>query len=149
MAINSSANIKLSKRQISKIIKSCGYLGRPLGSLLKIGLPLTNNVLRPLVKSVLIPLGLTAAASAAGSSTQKKIFGSGATLIISNKKMEDMKTVKPLDESGSLRKGAGETIENYVKEQKGGFLGILLGTLRVTRGAIWAGEGTTKSVQIF
>ena len=75
LAINSSANIKLSKLQISKIIKSCGYLGRPLGSLLKIGLPLTNNVLRPLVKSVLIPLGLTAAASAAGTSTQKKIFG--------------------------------------------------------------------------
>ena len=48
-AINSSANIKLSKPQISKI-KSCGFLGRPLGSL-KIGLPLTNNVLRPLAKS--------------------------------------------------------------------------------------------------
>ena len=93
-AINSSANIKLSKPQISKI-KSCGFLGRPLGSLLKIGLPLTNNVLRPLAKSVLIPLGLTAAASAAVTSTQKKIFGSGATLIISNKKWKIWKWLNP------------------------------------------------------
>ena len=48
-----------------KIGQSCGYLGKILGPLLKTGLPLIGNVLKPLAKSVLIPLGLTPAASAA------------------------------------------------------------------------------------
>ena len=63
-ANNSSADIKLSKTQISKIIQSGGFLGRLLGPLLKTGLPLTKNVIKQLAKSVLIPLGLTAAADA-------------------------------------------------------------------------------------
>ena len=50
-----------------------------------------KNVIQPLAKSVLIPLGLTAAASAAGAGIQKKILGSGTTaLIISNDEMEDI-----------------------------------------------------------
>ena len=62
----SSANIKLSKTQISKIRQSGGLLGRLLlGPLMKVGLPFMKKLLRPLAKSVLIPLGLTAAASAA------------------------------------------------------------------------------------
>ena len=62
---NSSADIKLSKTQLSKIIQSGGFLGRLLGPLLKTGLPLIKKVIKLLAKSVLIPLGLTAAASAA------------------------------------------------------------------------------------
>ena len=60
-----SADIKLSKTQLFKMIQSRGFLGRLLSPLLKTGLPLTKNVIKPLAKSVLIPLGLTAAASPA------------------------------------------------------------------------------------
>ena len=56
-ANNSSVNIKLSKTQLSKMIQSAGYLGRLIGPLLKTGLPLTKNIIKPLAKSVLIPLG--------------------------------------------------------------------------------------------
>ena len=55
-----STDIKLSKAQLSKMIQSGGFLGRPLGPLLKTGLPLMKNVIQSLAKSVLIPLGLTA-----------------------------------------------------------------------------------------
>ena len=61
-ANNSSTNIKLSKTQLSKTTQSGGFLSRLLGPLLKTGLPLIKNVTKPLAKSVLIPLGLTAAA---------------------------------------------------------------------------------------
>ena len=64
-ANNSPTDIKLSKTQLSNMIQSGGFLGRLLGPLLKAGLPLTKNVIKPVAKSVLIPLGLTAAASAA------------------------------------------------------------------------------------
>ena len=66
------ADIKLSKTQLSKLIQSGGFLGRLLGPLLKIGLPLIKNVIKPLPKSVLIPLGLTAAVSAADAGIHKK-----------------------------------------------------------------------------
>ena len=72
---NMSTDLKLSKAQISKIIQSGGFLGRLLGPLLKTGLPLIKNVIKPLAKSVLIPLGLTAAASAADAGIHKKIMG--------------------------------------------------------------------------
>ena len=52
--------------------QSGGFLGRLLGPLLKTGLPLIKNVIKPLAKSVLIPLGLTAAASAADAGMHKK-----------------------------------------------------------------------------
>ena len=71
-ANHSSADIKLSKTQLSKMIQSGGFLGRLLGPLLKTGLPLIKNVIKPLAKSVLIPLGLTAAASAADAGIHKK-----------------------------------------------------------------------------
>ena len=64
-ASHSSTDIKLSKTQLSKMIQSGGFLGRLLGPLLKTGLPLIKNVIEPLAKNVLIPLGLTAAALAA------------------------------------------------------------------------------------
>ena len=57
---NMSIDLKLSKAQISKIIQCGGFLGRLLGPLLKTGIPLIKNVIKPLAKSVLIPLGLTA-----------------------------------------------------------------------------------------
>ena len=79
-ANNSSANIKLSKTQLHKIGQSGGFLGRLLGPLLKTGLPLTKNILKPLAKSVL-RLRLTATDAA----IHKKMFGSGnTTLVISN-----------------------------------------------------------------
>ena len=71
-ANNSSTNITLSKTQLHKLRQSGGFLGKRLGPLLKTGLPLTKNVFKLLAKSVLIPLRLTAAASAADAAIQKK-----------------------------------------------------------------------------
>ena len=69
---NTSTDIKFSKAQINKIIQSGGFLDKLLGPLLKRGLPLIKNVIKPLAKSALIPLGLTAAASAADAGIHKK-----------------------------------------------------------------------------
>ena len=79
---NLSTDIKLSKTEISKMIQSGGFLGRLLGSLLETGLPSMKNVIKPLAKIVLIPLGLTAAASAADAGIHEKILGSGTTTLI-------------------------------------------------------------------
>ena len=67
---------------------------------------LIGNVLKKLAKRVLIPLGLTAAASATDAAIPKKLLRSGfTTLIVSNKEMNDiMKTVNTLEESGLLKK---------------------------------------------
>ena len=110
-----STDIKLSKTQLSKMIQSGGSLSRLLGPLVKTGLPLIKKVIKPLTKSVLIHLGLIAAASAAGAGIHNKILGSGnrhsfsasyTTLIISNNKMEDIiKIIKSLEHSGLLLKG--------------------------------------------
>ena len=78
-ANNFSANIKLSKTEWHKIGQSGGFLGRLLGPLLKTELPLMENVLKLLAKSVLIPLGLTSAASVTDASINKKMFESGFT----------------------------------------------------------------------
>ena len=128
---NRSTDLKLSKAQINKIIKSGGFLGRLLGPLLKTGLPLIKNVIKPLAKSLLIPLGLTAAASAADAGIHKKILGSGnTTLIISNEEMNHIiKVVQALEDSNILSKGVTKTVKNETKEQNGGFLSMLLGTL--------------------
>ena len=69
---NSSANMKLSKTLLHKLGQSGEFLGRCLGALLKLGLPLIANILKPLAKSVLILLGLTAAASVTDVAIQKK-----------------------------------------------------------------------------
>ena len=98
-------------------MQSGGFLGRLLGPLLKTGLPLIKNVIKPLAKSVLIPLGLTAAASAADAGIH-----------------------------GLLLKGVTETIQNEVKEQKGGFLSMLLGTLGANLlGNILTGKGMNRA----
>ena len=90
-----------------------------------------KNVLKTQAKNVLIPLGLITAASATDAAIHKKMFGSGATtLIISNEEMNGiMKIIKSLKKSGLLRKGVSETIKIEAKEQKEGFLRMLLGTL--------------------
>ena len=67
-----STDLKLSKAQIYKIIQYGGFLSKLLGPLLKTGLPLIKNVIKPLDKSVLIPLGLTAAASVADAGIHRK-----------------------------------------------------------------------------
>ena len=105
-----------------KIGQSRGFLGRLLGPLLKSGLPLIGNVVKPLAKSVLIPLALTAVASA-DAAIHKKMFGSGfTTLIISNVEMNDItKIVKSLEESGLLVKDVSELIKNEAKERKEDF----------------------------
>ena len=91
MANGSSANIKLSKTQLHKTGQSEGFLGRILGPILKNGLLLMKNILKPIAKSVLIPLGLTAEASTTDAAIHKKMFGSGVTtLIISNEEMNDV-----------------------------------------------------------
>ena len=148
---NSLVDIKFSKTQLSKVIQSGGFLGKLLGPLLKTGLPSIKNVITPLAKSVLILLGLTAAASAADAGIHKETLGSGnTTLIISNKDIEDLiKIVKSLEDSGLLLKGVTESVQNAVKEQKGGFLSMLLGTLGASlfenllagKGINRAGEG--------
>ena len=106
-------------------------------------------------EKILIPLGLTTAASATDVAIHKKLFGcSMTTLIISNKEMNViMKIVKSLEESGLLIKGISKTIPNEAKKQKGEFLSGLLGTLGASllgnlltgKGTITAGEGTVRA----
>ena len=99
---NSSVDIEFSKAQLLKIIPSGGVLGKLLGPLLKTGLLLIKSVITPLARIVLIPLGLTAAASAAVAGIHEKILGSGnnTALIISNKDIDDrIKIVKSVDAS--------------------------------------------------
>ena len=83
------------------MIQSVGFLGRLLGLLSKTGLTLMKNVIKPLGKIVLIPLGLTAAASTADAGIHKKFLRSGTiTLIISNDEKEDIiKIFKHLEDS--------------------------------------------------
>ena len=122
---NISTDIKLNEAQISKIIQSGGFLGKLLGPLLRAGPPLLKSVIKPLGL-----LGLTAASSSIDAGVQKKIYGSGATaLVISNEEMNIMKIVQALENSRILLKGVTETIKNETKQQKGGYLSLLLGTL--------------------
>ena len=124
---NSSADIKLLKTQLHKIVLSGEFLGRLSEPSLKAGLPLIGNVLKRLAKSVLIPLELTTAASATDVAIHKKMFWSGfTTLITSNEEMEGiMKKIKYLKESGLLIKVVSETIQNVAKEQKEELLRML------------------------
>ena len=109
--------------------------------------------MEPSAKSVLIPLGLTAVVSAADAVIHKKILGSGnhpshnTVLIISNDEIEDIiKIVKSLEDSGLLLKEVTETVQNKVKEQKGGFISMLLGTLgAILLGNLLAGKGTYRA----
>ena len=150
---NLATDIKLSKAQIKKLMQSGGFLGKLLS---KLASPLMK-VAMPLAKNVLAQLGLTAAISAIDGSIQKKIHGSGATkgagvkLIIEQEDMNDIiKIIEALENSGILLKEISKAIENKTKEQRGGFLGMLLGTLGVGllgnlltggKGMVRAGDG--------
>ena len=123
---NMATDLKLSKAQIKKLIQSGGFLGKLLsklaGQLMKVAMPSAKNVLAP--------LGLTAAMSAIDGSIQKKMRGEGVKLVIEQEDMNDiMKIIEALENSGILLKGVTKTIENETKEQRGGFLSMLLGTL--------------------
>ena len=116
------------------------------------------KVAMPFAKNVLAPLGLKAAMSAIDGSMQKKIHGSGVQLIIEQEDNDIMKIIEALENSGILLKGVSKTIENETKEQRGGFLGMLLGTLgasllgnlltggkgimKAADGIVYAGEGS-------
>ena len=113
------------------------------------------KVALPLAKNVLAPLGLTAAMYAIDGSMQKKIHGSGVKLIIEQEDMNDiMKIIEALENFGILLKGVSKTIKNETKEQRGGFLSMLLGTLGASllgnllnggKGIVRPGEGSVAS----
>ena len=153
-----ATDLKLSKSQLKKLIQSGGFLGKLLsklaGPLMKLAIPLAKNVLAP--------LGLTAAMSAIDGSIQKKIHGSGVKLIIEQEDMNDIiKIIEALQNSGILLNAVSKTIGNETKEQRGGFLSMLLGTLgasllgnlltggkgivRAGDGIVTAGDGTVRA----
>ena len=109
----------------------------------------------PLAKNIQAPLGITAAASVIDARIQEKNHGSGTTtLIISNEEMNDIiKIVQALEDFDILLKGITKAIRNETKEQKGGFLSMLLGTLASTllgnmlrrgKGIVNAGYGSKQ-----
>ena len=115
-----STHVKLSKTHISKTIQSRGFLGRLLRPLLKKGLPLMKNVIKPLAKSVFIPFGLTEASSEADAGIHKK----------------------------NLRNWNNNT--NNIKWWKGEFLSIILGTLGASLlGNILASKGINRAREGF
>ena len=146
-----ATDIKLSKAQTKKLIQSGGFLGKLLSKLVG---PLMR-VAMPLAKNVLAPLGLIAAMSAIDGSIQKKIHGSGIKLIIEEEDMNNiMKIIEALENSGIFLKGVTKTIENETKEQRGGFLGMFLGTLGASllgnlltgaKGVMRAGDGIVRA----
>ena len=93
--------------------------------------------------------------SAIDGSIQKKNHGSGVKLIIEQEGMNDiMKIIEALENSGILLKGVTKTIENETKEQRGGFLSMLLGTLGASllgnlltggKGIVRAGGGVIRA----
>ena len=105
------------------------------------------KVALPLAENVLAPLGLTAAMSAIDGSIQEKIHGSGIKLIIEEEDMQDIiKIIKELENSDILLKGVSKTIENEIKEQRGGFLSMLLGTLGASLlGNLLTGKGIMRA----
>ena len=126
-----------------------------------------KNAPKPLAKSVLIPLRLTAAASATNAAIPKKIFGSvtrpldlakQTKLINCNEKIDEiMKILKSLEKFSLWIKRVSETIKNKAKGQKCDFLSMLLGTFSASllgnlltgKGTFRAGEDTIRAGQNF
>ena len=142
-----SANIKLSKAQINKIIKS----GGALGSILMRFLPKLIKLAVLLGKNVLASLGLSAAMSATDAAIQKRMYGSGTKIVkFSNENLNNMtKILKALKDSDVLMKGVTKKLKSDLKN--GGALPIipmLLGTLGASlltgRGMYRAGFGNNK-----
>ena len=137
-----STDIKVSKTKLSKMIQSGGFLGRLFGLLLKQGLLLMKTVLKPLAKIVLITLGLTSAASAAGAGIHEKKGSGSTTLIISNEEMEGiMKIVKSLKDYDLLLKGVSESYVMKLGVMKSMLLGALGANLL---GNMLAGKGIVE-----
>ena len=139
-----STDLKLTRAQFFKIIKSGGILGSLLN---KLAGPLMKVAI-PLAKTILAPLGIRAAASANYAGIQKKIHGFGTrTLIILNEEINDIiKIVQDLEDSNMLLKGVTKTIENETKKQKRGFLSMLLGILGATLfGNLLAGKDIVRA----
>ena len=101
-----------------------------------------------MAKNILVQLGITATASATDTEIQNKLHGSGTTaLIISNKEISDiMKIVQALKDCNILLKGVSNKVEKEAKEQNGGFLSILSGTLGVSlSGNLLTGKGNVRA----
>ena len=143
---NMSTDIKLSKVQINKIIKEGGNLGRLLINFLP-------KLIKPAIsigKNILAPLGLSAAMSATDAAIQKRMYGSGdSMLIISNNDLNDLnKIITALEEHDILLKGTAKAIKNETQKQKGGFLSMLLGTLGASLlGNLLTGKGLYRTGQ--
>ena len=110
-----STNIKLSKAQVSKLIKEGGALESILARLLP-------KLIKPEIssgKNILAPLGISAAMSATDAAIQKKFHGYGTkTVKLSNKYLDGMtKIVKALEDSDVLIKGITETLKNDVEKE--------------------------------
>ena len=130
-----------------------GFLGSFLS---KLSGPLMK-VAAPLAKNILAPLGITAAASVIDAGIQKKIHVSGTTTLISNEEMNNiMKIVQAPEDSSILLKGVTKTIKNETKEQKAGFLSMLLvtlggslsGNLLTGKGIVRAGYGNKNKKEL-
>ena len=148
---NMSVDIKLSKAQIKNSSIWC-FLGKLLGPLLKIATPLVTKAL-PVLR-------LSAASSAKDAGIQKNLYRSvTATLVISNKELDLLKIVQALEDQNILLKAVTKAIKNETKQQKGGFLSMLMGTLGASlladilsegllsgKGVVRAEEGIKKSI---
>ena len=122
----------LANNSLAKIKSSRTKLYNTEQSFLKTDLSLIKNALKPLAKSVLIQLGLTAPASATGAGIQKKVFRSGiTTLTISNKEMDAIKKIIKSLES-LLIESVRKAIKNEAEDQKDSFPDMLLGTIGTT-----------------
>ena len=110
-----STDIKLSKSQINKLIIEGGTLGSILVRLL----PKLIKPALSLGKTILAPLGLSAAMSSTDAAIKKKIYGSGTkTVKFSNKDLDDMtKIVNALGDSDVLMKGVTKTLKSDIKRR--------------------------------
>ena len=126
---NISTDLKLSKAQIFKIIQSWGFLGSLLsklaGPLMKVAAPVAENILAA--------LGITAAASAVDAGIPKNAWFKDNSFNNFKPKINDIiEIVQALEDSDIMLKQITKTVKNKKKEQKGGFLNMLLGTLGVS-----------------
>ena len=154
---NLSANMKLSTTHFSKKIHVGEFPGINIGTLMKAGLPLIKNIIKPLAKSLPVPLRLTAAAPPPDASFLQIILVSRTTpLTISNKEKEDIKKIiRYFEEFDLLIHYVSKRIKNETSEEKGGFLGTLLCrldtsllvTMLTRKGVIKTGERVIQACE--
>ena len=154
---NLSANMKLSTTHFSKKIHVGEFPGINIGTLMKAGLPLIKNIIKPLAKSLPVPLRLTAAAPPPDASFLQIILVSRTTpLTISNKEKEDIKKIiRYFEEFDLLIHYVSKRIKNEASEEKGGFLGTLLCrldtsllvTMLTRKGVIKTGERVIQACE--